>query len=35
MIWALGSIWKVFQLVQTVFERFGAGMISWGGLIAP
>jgi hypothetical protein len=35
MIWALGSIWKVFQLVQTVFERFGAGMVSWGGLIAP
>jgi hypothetical protein len=35
MIWASGSIWKVFQLVRAVFEKFGAGPVSWGGLTAP
>jgi hypothetical protein len=35
MIWAPGSIWKVFQLIQVVFEKFGAGPVSWGGLTAP
>jgi hypothetical protein len=35
VIWAPGSIWKVFQLVQAVFEKFGAGPVSWGGLTAP
>jgi hypothetical protein len=27
MIWALGSIWKVFQLVRANFEQFGAGPV--------
>jgi hypothetical protein len=35
MIWAPGSIWKVFQLVRANFERFGAGPVPWGGLTAP
>jgi hypothetical protein len=35
MIWAPGSIWKVLQLVWAVFEKFGAGSVSWGGLTAP
>jgi hypothetical protein len=35
MIWAPGSIWKVFQLVRAVFEQFGVGSVSWGGLTAP
>jgi hypothetical protein len=35
MIWAPGSIWKVFQLVQAVFEKYDAGPVSWGGLTAP
>jgi hypothetical protein len=29
MIWAPGSIWKVLQLVRVVFEKFGAGPVSW------
>jgi hypothetical protein len=28
MIWAPGSIGKVFKVVQTVFEKFGAGSVS-------
>jgi hypothetical protein len=32
MFWAPGSIWKVFQWVRAVFEKFGAGPVSWGGL---
>jgi hypothetical protein len=35
MIWAPGSIWKVFQLIREVFVKFGAGPVSWGGLTAP
>jgi hypothetical protein len=35
MLWAPGSVWKVFQLVWEVFEQFGAGSVSWGGLTAP
>jgi hypothetical protein len=35
MLWAPGSVWKVFQLVQTNFEQFGAGPVTWGGLTAP
>jgi hypothetical protein len=35
MIWALGSIWKVFQLVWANFEQFGAGPVSWGSITAP
>jgi hypothetical protein len=35
MIWTPGSILKVFQLVWEVFEKFGAGPVSWGGLTAP
>jgi hypothetical protein len=35
MLWAPGSVWKVFQLVRTNFEQFGAGPVSWGGLAAP
>jgi hypothetical protein len=35
MIWAPGSIWNVFKVVQAVFEKFGAGLVSWGGLTAP
>jgi hypothetical protein len=34
MIWAPGSIWKVFKLVREDFEKFGAGPISCGGLTA-
>jgi hypothetical protein len=35
MFWAHGSIWKVFKVVRAVFEKFGAGPVSWGGLTAP
>jgi hypothetical protein len=35
MLWAPGSVWKVFQLVRAIFEQFGAGPVSWGGLTAP
>jgi hypothetical protein len=35
MFWAPGGFWKVFQLVRGVFEKFGAGSVSWGGLTAP
>jgi hypothetical protein len=35
MIWAPGSIWKVFQLVRAIFEQFGAGPVTWSGLTAP
>jgi hypothetical protein len=35
MLWAPGSVWKVFQLVREVFEQFGARPVSWGGLTAP
>ena len=35
MIWAPGSIWKVFKVVRAVFEKFGAGPVFWGGLTAP
>jgi hypothetical protein len=35
MLWALGSVWKVFKLVRANFEQFGAGPVSWGGLTAP
>jgi hypothetical protein len=35
MIWALGSIWKVFKVVRAGFEKFGAGAVFWGGLTAP
>jgi hypothetical protein len=34
MFWTPGSVWKVFQLVRAIFEQFGAGPISWGGLTA-
>jgi hypothetical protein len=34
MLWALGSVWKVFQLVRAIFEQFGAGAVTWGGLTA-
>jgi hypothetical protein len=34
MIWAPGSLWKVFQLVRAIFEQFGAGPVTWGGLTA-
>jgi hypothetical protein len=34
MLWAPGSVWKVFQLVRANFEQFGAGPVSWGGLTA-
>jgi hypothetical protein len=33
--WGTGSIWKVFQLVRAVFDKFGPGPVSWGGLTAP
>jgi hypothetical protein len=33
-VWAPGSIWKVFEVVRAVFEKFGAGPIPWGGLTA-
>jgi hypothetical protein len=32
---APGSFWKVFQLVGAIFEKFGAGPVTWGGLTAP
>jgi hypothetical protein len=35
MFWAPGSIWKVFHLVQEIFEQFGGGSVSWGDLTAP
>jgi hypothetical protein len=35
VILAPGSIWKVFKVVQAIFEKFGAGPVSWGGLTAP
>jgi hypothetical protein len=35
MIWAPKSIWKVFKVVRAVFEKFGAGPVSWGGLTTP
>jgi hypothetical protein len=34
MLWAPGSVWKVFQLVRANFEQFGAGPVTWGGLTA-
>jgi hypothetical protein len=34
MIWAPESICKVFKVVRAVFEKFGAGPVSWGGLTA-
>jgi hypothetical protein len=34
MFGALGSIWKVFQLVRANFEQFGVGPVTWGGLTA-
>jgi hypothetical protein len=27
--------WKVFKVVRAVFEKFGAGPVSWGGLMPP
>jgi hypothetical protein len=35
MLWAPGSVWKVFKLVRAKFEQFGAGPVSWGGLTTP
>jgi hypothetical protein len=35
MLWAPGSVWKVFQVVRESFEQFGAGPVSWGSLTAP
>jgi hypothetical protein len=35
MLWAPGSVWKVFQLVRANFVEFGAVPVSWGGLTAP
>jgi hypothetical protein len=35
MLWAPGSVWKVFQLVREVFEKVGAWPVTWGGLTAP
>jgi hypothetical protein len=35
MLWAPGSVWKVSQLVWEIFEQFGAGPVTWGGLTAP
>jgi hypothetical protein len=35
MFWAPGSIWKVFKVVRAVFENFGKGPVSWGGLTSP
>jgi hypothetical protein len=34
MLWAPGSVWKVFHLVRAIFEQFGAGPVSCGGLTA-
>jgi hypothetical protein len=27
MIWAAGCIWKVFKVVQVIFEMCGAGLV--------
>jgi hypothetical protein len=35
MFWAPGSVWKVFHLFREIFEQFGAGPVSLGGLTAP
>jgi hypothetical protein len=35
MFWAPGSVWKVFKLVRAIFEQFGAGQVTLGGLTAP
>jgi hypothetical protein len=35
MIGAPRSIWKVFKVVRAGFEKFGAGLVSWGSLTAP
>jgi hypothetical protein len=35
MLWAPGSVWKLFQLVRSNFGQFGAGPVSWSGLTAP
>jgi hypothetical protein len=35
MLWAPGSVWKVFQLVRANFEQFGAGPVTWRGLPPP
>jgi hypothetical protein len=35
MSWAPGSVWKVFQLVQAIFEQFSAEPVTWAGLTAP
>jgi hypothetical protein len=35
MLWAPGSVWKVFQLVRGNFEQFGTGTVTWGGLTGP
>jgi hypothetical protein len=35
MFWAPGSVWKVFQLDQEIFEQFNAESVTWGGLTAP
>jgi hypothetical protein len=35
MIWAPGSFWNVFKVVQAGFEKFRAGSVSWGALTAP
>jgi hypothetical protein len=34
MLWAPGSVWKVFHLVRAIFEQFDAGPVTWGGLTA-
>jgi hypothetical protein len=34
MLWAPGSVWKVFQLVRAICEQFGAGPAFWGSLTA-
>jgi hypothetical protein len=34
MSWTPGSVCQVFQLVREIFEQFGAGPVSWGGLTA-
>jgi hypothetical protein len=34
MIWAPGSYSKVCQLVRAIFEQFGEGPVTWGGLTA-
>jgi hypothetical protein len=37
MLWALGSIWKVFKVVWTVFGKVcvQGGQTPWGGLTGP